>query len=199
MERLPGDRQRVVPFRRNAMTNEVLGVALLVVSEATLFAGLIASLIILRSQFSMWPPMGQPRLPIEATFANTMVLLASGAAMWLAVQAGRERDAARLTKRLQLTAILGALFVGVQGVEWARLIGFGLTTTSHVYGAIFYTVVGTHAAHVIAALGCLAYTTWRAKSGAYAKGSMGPVHAMALYWAFVVLVWPFLYVAVYLW
>jgi heme/copper-type cytochrome/quinol oxidase subunit 3 len=199
MERIAGDRQRVVQFRRNALSNEVLGVALLIVSEATLFAGLIASLVILRSQFSMWPPMGQPRLPIEATLVNTVVLLASGAAMGSAVKAGGRRDQAALTRRLQLAALLGALFLGVQGIEWARMIGFGLTTSSHVYGALFYTIVGTHAAHVVAALGLLAYTTSRAKRGAYATGALGPLNAMALYWAFVVGVWPFLYVAVYLW
>ena len=49
-------------------------------------------------------------------------------------------------------ALLGVVFLAVQGLEWARLTAFGLTTTSGIYGATFYALVVAHAIHVLAAL-----------------------------------------------
>ncbi|MEO2004632.1 MAG: cytochrome c oxidase subunit 3, partial [Candidatus Poribacteria bacterium] len=65
---------------------------------------------------------------------------------------GAERDAGSERPWLGVTWVLGALFLGVQGFEWIGLIGHGLTMTSSVYGALFYTVIGFHALHV--AIGC---------------------------------------------
>ena len=51
-----------------------------------------------------------------------------------------------------LTAALGGVFLLIQGYEWARLIHFGLTVSSSIYGGLFYTLIGFHAFHVAGAL-----------------------------------------------
>ncbi len=92
---------------------------------------------------------------------------------------------------LLATAALGALFVALQGREWAALVAYGLTTSSSVYGAFFYTIVGAHALHAIAGVLVTALL--------WGRGGSGAVSAFALYWYFVVGLWPVLYGVVYLW
>jgi heme/copper-type cytochrome/quinol oxidase subunit 3 len=101
-------------------------------------------------------------------------------------------------QRLALTAGLGALFLLVQGYEWVRLLGYGLTVSSGAYGGTFYTLIGAHGLHVFGALIWLGVTLVGASRGRYAEGRTAPVKACAMFWHFVVGLWPILYVSVYL-
>ena len=126
---------------------------LFIVVEAMTFAGLISAYFSIRGSVDFWPPLDQPRYPVQATAINTAILLASGATMLLFRRVWhRDPDAfGKLTLLLLATAFLGALFVGLQGIEWAQLLGYGLTVTSSAYGPIFYVIVGFHAFPVLAA------------------------------------------------
>ena len=88
-------------------------------------------------------------------------------------------------------------FVVLQGVEWVRLIGFGLTMTTHVYGSIFYLIVGSHALHVVAGLLWLAFALSRSKEDGIFKHTPA-FESATLFWMFVVLIWPLIYISVYL-
>jgi heme/copper-type cytochrome/quinol oxidase subunit 3 len=168
--------------------------AIFISSEVMFFAGLISAFVVLRAQAIGWPPLDQPRLPVEVTGVNTAVLLASGWTAHRAVAAFR-RGELGFARWLWVTAGLGVLFLAVQGFEWVRLVGFGLTTRSSLYGATFYTLVGAHGLHVLAAVGVLLYAARRAARGGYdAPGALDPIQ---MYWTFVVAVWPVLYLLVY--
>jgi cytochrome c oxidase subunit 3 len=172
----------------------VLGMAMFISTEVMFFAGLISAFVVLRAQAIGWPPPDQPRLPVGVTGVNTAVLLASGWTVHRAVAALR-RGERGFVRWLGVTAALGALFLAVQGFEWVRLIGFGLTTSSSLYGATFYTLVGAHGLHVLAAVVVLLVALQRATRGGYrTPGSLDPIQ---MYWVFVVAVWPVLYLLVY--
>src|SRR6185369_3269016 len=122
----------------------------------------------------------------------------SSVAIVAALRARGRGDRHGFVRLLGLTAALGGLFLLVQGYEWFRLIGFGLTVGSGTYGATFYTLIGAHAAHVVAALAWLGFTLALAARGRFTEPRAAPVTACAMYWHFVVLLWPILYVSVYL-
>jgi heme/copper-type cytochrome/quinol oxidase subunit 3 len=180
-------------MRRSGVSNGVLGMAFFVASEAMFFVALISAFLVLRAGAGVWPPMDQPRLPVLLTAFNTALLLASAGGMRQALLCS-ERD--RLASALTWTAALGAGFLLMQGYEWARLLYFGLTTASSLYGATFYILVGAHALHVVAALVAL----WSVRGRLLASSDVEPerLWPMALYWYFVVAVWPVLYVLIYL-
>ncbi len=160
----------------------VLGVSLLIFTEVMFFAGLISAYWVARLEAGEWPPLGQPRLPIASTAINTAVLLLSAFTMYKA-QKQRKRS------YLAITAILGTAFLVLQGREWVRLIAFGLRAQGSLYGAFFYTIVGAHGVHVLAAVIALCYYLWK-----FPK-SLQP---LALFWYFVVFLWPILYIIVYI-
>lgn len=175
-----------------------LGMLIFLGSETMLFAGFVAAFLVFRLGTPVWPPPFQPRLPVGVTGVNTAVLLLSGYTMWRALRALRYGDRAGLARGLAQTAVLGVTFLGVQGYEWGRLLEFGLTASSGVYGGTFYTLIGAHAAHVLAALIWLSIILTGATRGRYTAEDHVSVSLCGMYWYFVVALWPILYTLVYL-
>ena len=189
--------QRPEPVRRTPLvSNGVLGMLVFIFTEVMFFAGLISAHSIVRSQVAgqLWPPYGQPRLPIEETAFNTLALLASGLVLvlaWFAYR--REPNGARIP--LLLSIMLGTVFVAFQGVEWTALLSEGLTIQSSTYGGFFYLIVGAHALHAVGALAALVWSFYKLDREELTAAQLATVSA---FWYFVVLVWPILYWKVYL-
>jgi heme/copper-type cytochrome/quinol oxidase subunit 3 len=188
------------PVRPNTPigTNAWLGTVMLLGAEAMFFAGLMGAFLVFRIGSAVWPPPFQPRLPTGITGINTLILLSSAVTMRWALQVGRRNDRARLVRLLSWTALLGAVFLLVQGYEWVRLLHFGLTVSSSVYGGLFYTLIGFHAAHVFGALIWLVVVWLNARQGKYTKQNDTGLQTCSMYWIFVVALWPVLYGLVYL-
>lgn len=178
-------------------SNAWLAVVMFLGAEAMFFAGLIGAFLVFRIGSTIWPPPFQPRLPTGVTGINTLILLASAVTMRSALQANRHGAQARLIRMLSWTAVLGATFLIVQGYEWVRLLHFGLTVSSSVYGGLFYTLIGFHGAHVFGALIWLVVVWLKAQQGRYTKKDEAGLLTCSMYWIFVVALWPILYGLVY--
>jgi cytochrome c oxidase subunit 3 len=189
---------RIIPLRREGIAlNGVFGTALFVFVEVMLFAGFISAFVVARHSVmpGMWPPPGQPRLPVGSTAVNTVALLLSGVALYLAHRVYHKRGPRAAGKPLVTAIALGTFFVGFQGAEWLALIRQGLTVTSSQLGSYFYLIIGCHAVHAVAALIAL-FACWRALRA----NRLGPslFGGAQVFWYFVVLMWPVLYILVYL-
>jgi cytochrome c oxidase subunit 3 len=188
------------PVRPNVpiLSNARLAVIMLLGAELMFFAGLIGAFLVFRLSAQVWPPPFQPRLPLGVTGVNTAILLFSALTVHWAVGAARAGAIARVVRHLTWTALLGALFLVIQGYEWLRMIHFGLTTSSSVYGGLFYTLIGAHGVHVIGGMIWLLFVCWQSKRGRFTSKNYVGVQTARMYWTFVVLLWPVLYGLVYL-
>ncbi len=184
--------------RRPALSNAHVGLMIFLVAEVMLFAALISAYLIFRAGERSWPPGDLPRLPLGLTSLNTAGLLASGAAMALALRGIRRNARSAFLSWLGLTQFLGLIFLAVQGTEWARLVGPRVTVRAGMYGGIFYALVGLHAFHVLGAFLWLCEIARRARLGRYSAAvHLGPA-LCAIYWFFVVALWVLLFLLVYL-
>lgn len=183
------------PTRTPVIDSAVMGTIIFIVTEAMMFAGLISALVIVRAgTLGPWPPPDQPRLPIEATAANSLVLLASGVAVFFAQRAFKAKPI-NARRPLAVAIGLGTFFVLFQGFEWVQLIAEGLTLASSTLGGFFYLIVGVHALHAVGALVALVVMYQRLSR---LQLLPGPFQASQIFWYFVVGLWPILYVQVYL-
>ncbi len=192
-----GEPPRVRPNAPIA-SNAWLAVLMFLGAEAMFFAGLIGAFLVFRVSSSIWPPPFQPRLPVEITGINTLILLASAVTIRLGLKANQRGDGARLARFLSWTAAAGTVFLLIQGFEWFQLIHFGLTVSSSVYGGLFYTIVGCHGLHVFGALVWLLVVWQKARAGKYTRQNYVGLQICGMYWTFVVGLWPILYGLVYL-
>jgi heme/copper-type cytochrome/quinol oxidase subunit 3 len=188
------------PFRPqkrvNAMPSEVLGMLVFVLTEVMFFMALVSGFLVIRSQvFVSWSPPGQLKLPVLLTAFNTAVLLVSGVTMALAMRAyAREDGRARARTLFAQTLAFGAFFVLCQGYEWVRLIRYGMTMTSGIFGATFFLLIGAHGLHALVAVLAMARLFLKMRAGTL---TLNGFRAMAIFWFFVVGIWPMLYGLVY--
>jgi cytochrome c oxidase subunit 3 len=185
------------PRREPLVTNARLALTFFIGAEAMLFAGLMSAHVVLRAAAGDWPPAGQPRLPVGLTAANSAVLFASAVAALAGWRAVRSGDRARLGRRLGWAALLGALFLGVQGGEWIRLVRHGLNL-SNTYGAGFAALIGLHAVHVAGGLVWLLCAAWRSSRWSFSPRRHQAVELSVIYWVFVCALWAALFPLVYL-
>lgn len=190
----PGDDGRSGP----PLSNARLAMVMLLGAESMFFAGLIGAFLVFRLASQTWPPPTLPSLPVEVTGVNTLILLYSAVTMWHAQRAVRQAQRQRGARLLGLTALLGVTFLAVQGYEWVRLVRFGLTMTSGVYGATFYTLIGCHGLHVFGAVVWLLSVLVRTLQGRYSAAHYTGLAVCGMYWYYVVALWPVLYGLVYL-
>ena len=180
------------------LSNAYIGLLMFLGAETMFFAGLIGSFLVFRVAHEVWPPAMLPRLPVGVTGVNTLILLASALTMRrarAAIRGGAQRE---LVRMLLVTAALGVVFLLVQGYEWIRLLQYGLTLASGVYGATFYVLVGCHALHVLGAVVWLLSVLRQATRRRYTAGDHTSVVLCGMYWYYVVALWPILYGLVYL-
>jgi len=165
-------------------------------TEIMLFAGFISAFVIVKGRAvgGVWPPLGQPRLPVEETAVNTVALVLSALVLFIAERQFRKKpESAKIP--LVIAIGLGLFFVVGQGLEWAAMLGQGLTLTSSTHGSFFYTIVGFHGLHALVAIGMLVW--------AFVKLTRQELAITALwtcqtFWYFVVAIWPIIYWKVYL-
>jgi cytochrome c oxidase subunit III len=179
-------------------SNAWVAVLMFLGAEAMFFAGLIGAYLVFRLSSPLWPPPFQPRLPVGVTGLNTLILIASAVTMHWSLKAVRASDRQTLIRCLVYTAALGGIFLVIQGFEWLRLIHYGLTVSSSVYGGLFYTLIGFHGLHVFGALIWLLVVLLQARRGRFSKERHVGLETCVMYWTFVVALWPVLYGLVYL-
>jgi cytochrome c oxidase subunit III len=190
-------------------------------SECMLFASLISTYLIYkgRSVVGPFPHEGwtdpatghayKAILNIPVTSISTFVLLMSSLAMVLALAAVENRDKPKVTMGdrilgnsrlwLLMTAILGTTFLGFQAFEFTSFVHEGLTLHTNLFGSSFFTLTGTHGAHVtVGVLWLLTMLAIDMKRGLKGPKDALNVDIMALYWHFVDVVWIAIFTLVYL-
>jgi heme/copper-type cytochrome/quinol oxidase subunit 3 len=168
---------------------------LFLASEIMFFAGLIVAYITIRFSGASWPVISEV-LNVPLVAANTFILIVSSVTMVLAFDRV-ERNNRTFRYFLLATAVLGAIFVSVQAVEWSQLIGEGVRPSTNLFGATFFTLTGFHGLHVTAGVIWVLWVTIKAFRGGYDRNHIG-VELVGLYWHFVDLVWIILFTIIYL-
>ncbi len=171
------------------------GMVLLILTEAAMFATLIASYFFLRFNVPKWPPTGidppQLTLPIIAT----IVLVGSSLPMYWADSGMKQGQVSRMRLGLAIAFILALIFLGLQAYEYTHE-KFGPQTTT--YGSLFFTIIGIHGLHVLIALIINAVVQIRAALGHFTATRRLAVENVALYWHFVNVVWIFIFASLYI-
>lgn len=154
-------------------------------------------------------------VPLLLIALMTFILITSSGTMAMAVKFGYEKNKRATFWLLCVTALLGAMFVGMQAFEWTKLIvDEGVRPWSNPmgapqFGAVFFMVTGFHGTHVSIGVIFLIITAVKVRRGRFddetpgfmtgRKGRYEIVETMGLYWHFVDLVWVFIFAFFYLW
>ncbi len=182
---------------RPPISNVRMGMLMLIGAETMFFAGLIGAYIVFRFGSVTWPS-GHVFLPVGVTWMNTGVLLLSCYTMFRAMGCLKADRQPAFVRGLAVSAALGTLFLCVQGYEWVHLVRDGLTLSTGMYGATFYTLIGCHGVHVLVAVLWLGVVVFQARRGKFSPDAHAGVEACSMYWYYVGALWTVLFPLVYL-
>ena len=90
------------------------------------------------------------------------------------------------------------MFMAIKLHEYGGVLGTGVSLSTSTFWFFYLFVTGLHFLHVLAGVGFLVPTAWRAARGAYGPGEPTTVEAVAVFWHLVDLIWVFLFPLFYL-
>jgi heme/copper-type cytochrome/quinol oxidase subunit 3 len=157
--------------------------ALSVLAVAITFAYVVFSYYYLRFHAPSWPPAGVALPALPLALAALLVLLLSVGPTYLAERAIRRGDQRGLRRGLAISAVLGVVFLVLQGYDYMSL---GLEPAAHAYSAIFLVTAGAHLTIVIAGLVISAIVQVQAHRGYFNERRFVAVQNTAMYWYFAV-------------
>lgn len=190
----------------------LMGMWVFLVTELLLFGGGFAVFAMYRVQHPQVFAEAAGHLSLPLATANTVLLLTSGLTMALAeqaVEAGRRR----LTLVFYLaTMALGLGFLGVKGFEWylewqAQLMPLpGLvfnwpgneSQQAELFFNFYFILTGLHALHMVIGLGLLGVMVVLVQRWRDPHRLARQTQISGLYWAFVDVIWLFLFTTLYL-
>lgn len=179
------------------LNNAKLGIWLFLASEAMLFAGLFSSYILLRTGAVDWPVHA---LPVGLATFNTALLITSSMTITLSWAALKERNWPRHRLLLGATVLLASAFLGIKLLEYREHIAAGELPSLNTFFAIYYTLTGVHALHIVGGLVVMLYLLgpgarlWSERPEQFASR----VESIGLYWHFVDFIWILLFPMLYL-
>ena len=192
-------------------------------SDTFIFSCFLLSSMTVRSSTTVpWPNasevfalhIGGQDVPLILIAIMTFVLISSSGTMAMAVNFAYRRDRRKTAILMLVTALFGAMFVGMQAFEWTKLIMEGVRPWENPWGApqfgsTFFMITGFHGTHVtigVIFLIIIARKVWRGdydteRRGFFTsgRGRYELVEITGLYWHFVDLVWVFIFAFFYLW
>ncbi|MAS37767.1 MAG: cytochrome oxidase subunit III [Anaerolineaceae bacterium] len=185
-----------VPTPQN-ISNAKLAMWLYLASEVVIFATLIAVYAVFRANSPEAVQAVQEELGIVLVSINTFLLLASSWAMVMGLREAQKDNSQGVVRWIGLTALLGAAFVGLQGVEYTELAHAGISLET-AYGMRFYAPTAFHGVHVIIGVLWALWIVKRARRGDFGAKNFLAIEIFGLYWHFVDVVWIFLFTIIYL-
>lgn len=174
-----------------------LGLWIYLMTDLMLFASLFATYIVLRQNIADGPG-GREIFDMPFVLIETLLLLTSsylcGLAM-LTLRAGNKRATLGL---LLVTGLLGTAFLGMEIYEFAHLVHEGYDWTRSAFLSAFFTLVGTHGAHILVGLIWLAVVWVRLMRRGITHQNKHHLAQFSLFWHFLDIVWIFVFTVVYL-
>jgi heme/copper-type cytochrome/quinol oxidase subunit 3 len=181
-----GARQvEAVERARRAQPSGWWGMVLVIATEATLFACLIATYFYLRFRTSEWPLGGIEKPSVTLPLVFTGMLVATTIPMFLSVRAAKEGAARAAWWLLLLATAVQAAYLGLQ-VHLMVDDLHSFRPDANAYGSIYYTLLGIHHAHVAVGLAIDTWLLWKLSRGITNYRLIG-LRVAAFYWYFVAL------------
>lgn len=164
--------------------------------EGAGFAILVITYFYIRRGFPSWPPAKTLLPDLGVSTANVAILVISVLPMWYAAKLAVARE------RLKLIAIL-LLVCAAFGITASvfRVLEFRAVNTrwnSNAYGAIVWSILAVHFAHILAATLQTLVTGILLLTKPVEERRYTDINANAIYWYFVALSWVGLYFIVFL-
>ena len=178
-------------------SNKLFGFWIYLMSDCILFAAIFATYAVLSRSYAGGPD-GKELFHLPYVLGETMLLLTSSLSYgfsMLALHRGKQRQ---VLVWLAVTFLLGLGFFGMEIREFGELIGAGHGPQRSGFLSAFFTLVGTHGAHIF--FGLIWMVVMMVQLAAYGLTAVTRTRLMclSLFWHFLDIVWIGVFTIVFL-
>lgn len=172
------------------------GSTLMITIEGAGLAILVVTYFYIRQNFGAWPPPRTPLPDLGVSTLDVAILVVSVLPMWYAAKLAQKHGNSRLIGvGLMLCVLFGIVASVLRILEFK---GVHTRWDANAYGAIVWSILAVHFAHIIAATLETLIISILVLAGPIEGQHVGDISANAVYWYFVALSWVALYTIVFL-
>jgi cytochrome o ubiquinol oxidase subunit 3 len=162
-----------------------------------MFSGLFAVHAVLSGN-TAGGPTGSELFNLRNVFIETMCLLFSSYTCGLGALSAERRQPERFLVFAAFTFVLGAAFLFIEIREFAGMVAQGAGPSRSAFLSAFFTLVGTHGAHVTGGLIWLAYMVAQVAVKGLRPHVLRRLLCWSLFWHALDIVWVGVFTLVYL-
>lgn len=173
-----------------------LGFWIYLMTDCILFGSLFATFIVLRGNTNGGPG-GAELFDLPFVMGETMLLLTSSLTCGLALLTARYDKIRTAIVLLGITMLLGFGFLAMELTEFRQLVHEGFSWQASAFLSAFFTLVGTHGAHITVGLIWLMVITVRLVWRGTDEHTLRRLSLAAMFWHFLDVIWIFIFTIVY--
>jgi len=166
-------------------------------TDLVLFATLFATFAVMRLNTAGGEPLSE-LFNLPFVLVETLLLLTSSFTSGLALLAAKKQHRQLAVLGFGVTFLLGAAFLGMELHEFRQLASEGNSWRASGALSSFFTLVGTHGAHITGGLIWMAVMMWRVMRNGINSHTIRRLTILSLFWHFLDIVWIFIFTMVYL-
>lgn len=175
----------------------ILGFWTYLMTDCVLFATLFATYAVLHNN-TFGRPGANELFSLPFVLTETLLLLTSSYVCGLSMLALRRKTRKLVLVALAVTAALGLAFLGMELREFSHLVEEGNSWRQSAFLSAFFTLVGTHGAHIAAGLVWIGVLAVQIARRGLTVHTARRLTLFSLFWHFLDVVWIFIFTLVYL-
>jgi cytochrome o ubiquinol oxidase subunit III len=173
------------------------GFWIFILSDIVMFSALFAAYAVLSGN-TAGGPTGRELFNLRNVFIETMCLLFSSYTCGLGMLVAERRQAEHFFMFAALTFGLGAAFLSIEISEFAGMVNAGAGPSRSAFLSSFFSLVGTHGAHVTGGLIWLGYMVAQVLTKGLRATVLRRLACFSLFWHALDIVWVGVLTLVYL-
>jgi len=182
---------------QDTYSKTVLGFWIYLMTDCLLFGTFFVTYAVLHNS-TFGGPSSKDLFSLTTAFAETMILLVSSVTCGLAVLSSLKNNRKATIGWLAVTFLLGASFLALELNEFNEFIREGNSFKRSAFLSSFFTLVGTHGAHITVGLLWAFVMICQIASQGIVVNTFRRLVIFSLFWHFLDLIWIFIFTFVYL-
>jgi cytochrome o ubiquinol oxidase subunit 3 len=174
-----------------------LGFWTYIMTDCVLFGVLFATYAVLHNNTFGGPTAKEIFVPGHA-LAETLILLTSSFCCALAGVGARLGNKKKVLFWFGVTFLLGISFLALEGFEFVKLRHEGALWEDSAFLSAFFTLVGTHGAHITVGLLWITVMMFQVAYKGLTPFTLRRLNCLRLFWHFLDIVWIFIFTIVYM-
>ena len=175
----------------------ILGFWIYLMSDALIFASLFAMFGVVSTSYA-GGPIPREIFDLKLVALNTALLLASSITFGEAMPHMEAGRVGPTRAWLAITGLLGLAFLGIELYEFGQLIAEGASPQRSAFLSAFFTLVGTHGAHVAVGLIWLTVMLIQLRRHGLSLPMKRRLICLSMFWHFLDIIWIGVFTFVYL-